>query len=219
MKFEQYIEAVRDIALDFASLDDATRDRLRSVRMVYGVGTGRERGRTIYGAWNAGPSAPIADTDVIEVAASGQESWLQLAGTTVHELAHALAGWDAGHGKDWKSAGQTLGFRTPPRASGQTYHLAAFPPAMRERIYATAQALSDGDPQFMRLGVTGGRSRNVAGTCSAGTGTRGGTSRGVGSGSRLRLWECACPKPIKVRVASDDFKAHCDLCGGAFERR
>ena len=36
-------------------------------------------------------------------------------------------------------------------------------------------------------------------------------------GSRYRLWECACP--VKVRVASDTFAAHCDLCGGPFERQ
>lgn len=34
--------------------------------------------------------------------------------------------------------------------------------------------------------------------------------------TRLRLWECACP--VKVRVASDDFRATCDRCGGKFEK-
>lgn len=33
--------------------------------------------------------------------------------------------------------------------------------------------------------------------------------------TRLRLWECPCK--VKVRVARDDFAAHCDLCGGSFE--
>lgn len=36
-------------------------------------------------------------------------------------------------------------------------------------------------------------------------------------GSRLRLWECACP--VKVRVASDDFNASCGDCGSPFEQR
>lgn len=36
-------------------------------------------------------------------------------------------------------------------------------------------------------------------------------------GSRLRLWQCGCP--VKVRVASDDFAAHCDVCLGAFVRQ
>lgn len=40
-------------------------------------------------------------------------------------------------------------------------------------------------------------------------GKHGGTSRGRGSG-RLRLWECECQRPVKVRVGSDLFAAHCD---------
>jgi hypothetical protein len=51
-----------------------------------------------------------------------------------------------------------------------------------------------------------------------GVGTKGGKSRGKGSGSRLRLWQCECERPVKVRVASDDFRAHCDECGAAFKQ-
>lgn len=36
-------------------------------------------------------------------------------------------------------------------------------------------------------------------------------------GSRLRLWECACP--VKVRVASDTFNAVCGDCESPFERQ
>lgn len=35
-------------------------------------------------------------------------------------------------------------------------------------------------------------------------------------GSRLRLWVCACP--VRVRVASDDFEATCDVCGESFKQ-
>ena len=35
-------------------------------------------------------------------------------------------------------------------------------------------------------------------------------------GSRLRLWQCECP--VKVRVASDDFEATCDVCGESFKQ-
>jgi len=45
---------------------------------------------------------------------------------------------------------------------------------------------------------------------------RGSKSRGAGSGSRLRLWICDCQKPVKVRVASDDFRATCGLCAQPF---
>jgi len=36
----------------------------------------------------------------------------------------------------------------------------------------------------------------------------------VKPGSRLRLWVCSCG--VKVRVASDDFEATCDLCATSF---
>ena len=35
-------------------------------------------------------------------------------------------------------------------------------------------------------------------------------------GSRLRLYQCHCPSPVKVRVASNDFAARCERCGGLF---
>lgn len=38
-------------------------------------------------------------------------------------------------------------------------------------------------------------------------------------GSRLRLWECQCAPPQKVRAATDDLSATCGRCGAAFSRR
>lgn len=35
-------------------------------------------------------------------------------------------------------------------------------------------------------------------------------------GSRLRLYECACSPPVKVRVASDQFEAQCLKCDEPF---
>jgi hypothetical protein len=35
-------------------------------------------------------------------------------------------------------------------------------------------------------------------------------------GSRLRLYECHCQPPVKVRVAHDEFQARCLVCGGVF---
>ena|SRR5579859_2017818 len=35
-------------------------------------------------------------------------------------------------------------------------------------------------------------------------------------GSRLRLYQCSCAKPVKVRVASDDFQARCLVCDELF---
>lgn len=35
-------------------------------------------------------------------------------------------------------------------------------------------------------------------------------------GSRLRLYECQCDEPVKVRIASDDFQARCLVCEELF---
>ena len=92
-------------------------------------------------------------------------------------------------------------------------------PALRFAIAELAAELADGSPAFLLTLVAVGRAVQAPRPCSQGTGTRGGTSRGKGSGSRMRLWECSCAKPVKVRIASDDFAAHCDRCGQAFVRQ
>lgn len=213
LSHEQFCHRVRDLAVA-RILDHETRDRLLSAKMVYGAGSGAYRGVCHYNAWHNG--APQA---FIEIAATGEESTTQLAGTTIHETAHVLAGWDAGHGAQWKAACFRLGLKDA-MASGQHYDPEAFVPELWHAIHALGEP-GDGKPSF----VSGGAGLKVApGTkiagraCPMGRGTRGGTSYGKGSG-RLRLWECACARPVKVRVASDDFRATCDRCHSPFTRQ
>jgi len=225
---ELFIHAVRDIVIAYARAESTIADetvegdltRLAHAKLLYGIGDGSYRGICHYSAWENG----IGRVDVVEIAASAQESWVQLAGTTIHELAHVLAGFGSGHGNEWKDSAVSLGFKVRPNAAGQVYRLAMFAPAIRHAIYALAAKISDGSPAFRTYG---GNDGGLAGLltmikprpCSAGIGTKGGKSRGTGSGSRLRLWECECARPVKVRVASDDFRAHCDECGSAFARK
>lgn len=35
-------------------------------------------------------------------------------------------------------------------------------------------------------------------------------------GTRLRLYECGCPRPVKIRCARDDLRATCNCCGKPF---
>jgi hypothetical protein len=220
---ELFIHAVRDIVISAARsegvIDDAMLTRLAHAKLLYGIGDGSYRGVCHYGAWENG----IGSVDVIEIAASAQESWVQLAGTTIHELAHVLAGFGIGHGTEWKDAAMSLGFKVRPNAAGQVYRLAMFTPAIRHAVYALAAKIGDGQPAFRTHGrgaaVGLGFAMVAPRPCSAGVGTKGGKSRGAGSGSRLRLWECECARPVKVRIASDDFRAHCDECGAAFTRK
>ena len=233
---ELYLQSVRDLvvsrATHLASISTEQADRLAHTKLLYGVGDGTYRGVTVFNAWHhsTDPTGPdnasntqtdgAGRADIVEVAATGQESWVQLAGTVIHELGHVLAGHAAGHGTVWKDAAVALGFTKRPAAAGQVYHLSMIQPGVRHAVYELAQRIGDGRPEFRAMLMPSAPTTGlVPRPCSAGVGTRGGVSRGKGSGSRLRLWECGCaPKPVKVRVASDDFRATCDRCGTAFTR-
>jgi hypothetical protein len=214
---ESYIQAVRALAI--ARIEEGSElRRLVEAKVVYGVGAIRgTRGVTFYAAWKDGETK-----DFIEVCASGEESALQIAGTTIHELAHVLAGAGTGHGKAWREAAARLGL-THVEAGGQAYEEAHFERALWKAI-AELDHPTDGAPAFRsHLGGAGLPTAPKIRRCPMGIGTRGGTSRGTGSGSRLRLWICECAKEdgtpaVKVRIASDAFAAHCDSCGAAFKR-
>ena len=229
---ELYLHAVRDVvvtrAIERKAITADQADRLARTKLLYGIGDGTYRGVTVYGAWHngnpgnadGGDEGLAGRADIVEVAATGQESWVQLAGTVIHELAHVLAGHAAGHSTAWKDTAVALGFTMRPAAAGQVYHLAMIEPAIRHAVHALAQRIGDGRPEFRTFAIPAASTTAVTPRpCSAGIGTKGGTSRGKGSGSRMRLWQCACtPKPVKVRVASADFRATCDHCGAAFTR-
>lgn len=211
MTHEEYVRAIRQAALNRLT-DDGARARLSQAKLTYGAGERGTRGVTYFSAWKNGEPH---HHDFIEICAMGESSPIQLAGTTIHELAHSLAGSSAGHGRDWKAAAALLGL-IHCEAAGQSYAREHFAP----EILAVIDSLphpTDGTPVFSDGAMFGGLP-TVAKfkPCPLGIGTRGGTSRGKGSGSRLRLYQCDCG--VKVRVARDDFRAHCDDCGTAFVR-
>lgn len=211
---EAYIHAVADLAK--ARLDGEARARLAGTKIVFGTGSPGVRGTCYYNGWSNGLAA-----DLIEVCAFGRESDTQLAGTTLHELAHVLTGHGAGHDKSWKAACSLLGLTTA-LAEGQAYAPDHFAADLWPAIEALPKP-TDGVPNPTRAGALGtmlgllGFRGGKGGTCRAGQGTKGGRSTGPGSG-RLRLWECKCSPPVKVRVASDTFKAQCLVCNNPFER-
>jgi hypothetical protein len=211
---EQFVAAVRAAAVAWATnhgtIDEAEAARLLAAKLVYGVGSGAYRGVCHYGAW----AAEDGSVEVVEIAATGEESLVQVAGTTLHELGHVLAGWGAGHGAGWKKACGRLGLRRAV-AAGQAYCLAAIAPEIRSEVVRLIGGLVDGRPAFLAA-ISPVRVATTAKPCPAGVGVRGGKSRGAGSGSRLRLWVCECTPPVKVRVASDAFAATCNICGQPF---
>jgi hypothetical protein len=205
---ESFIREVFEIAIE--ALPDEERARLARAKLLYGAGLPGVRGLCYYSAWRA--DGPV---DVLEIGARSEESLVQLSGTTIHESAHALAGPGAGHGPDWKTAAQRLGL-VRALAAGQAYEDSELSPVLLARLKAIAPP-TDGNPHFHEAlnhpTPLGTRPR----PCSLGIGVRGGRSRGKGSGSRLRLYHCSCEPPVKVRVASDELRAHCDRCGKPFE--
>lgn len=198
---ETFIMGVAELAI--ARLPDAS--AFKGMKLAYGMGADGAYGVTYFQRWKAGDEP----TAFVEIGARHQHSWAQVATTVIHELAHVLAGWQAGHDKAWKEACATLGLR---RAKAVGMHLLSqLEPELRFAIAAMPKP-SDGSP-ICPVVTRGGKTLKP---CTGGYGTRGGKSRGVGSGSRLRLFECECIPPVKARVARHEFKATCDCCTGSF---
>lgn len=215
---EQYLQRVHGFVVERAylagAISDDERSLLYSTKVVYGVGRPGVRGTCYYDTWTTPDGAKVP---LVEVGSLSQENFVQLACTLVHELAHVLAGAKAGHSKDWKDVTKRLGFKRALKV-GDRYQLSMLASDIRTYVYDLAKQVADGNPETW-LALLGGSQRIVTPRpCSAGLGTKGGKSSGRGSGSRLRLYECACKShdgrdgPWKVRVASDHFQATCDDC-------
>lgn len=226
MTHERYISAVREIAVSYSkmvrdnprmqlsgipALSDEQIENVEHAKLVYGRGHITLRGVTQFGAWNNGRSKePTAKTDeLVEVCALGEESWEQLAGTTIHELAHVASGIGVGHAKGWRQNCVALGLRGA-KAAGTRYLRSMFAPWVRERI-AALPLPEDGVPKSQLDALAGLLKLRP---CGAGIGVRGGRARGPGSG---RLRKYVCPHGQIVRASTDHLDATCGVCGGKFE--
>lgn len=211
---ENYIHAVRDIAAGL--IPESERAVLYETKLVYGAGSSNTRGVTYYQCWRNGH--PTDSHPFVEICAFGESDPVQVAGTTIHELGHVLAGMGTGHGANWKAACERLGLRQF-QAAGTSYSMDSFAPEIRAAIAALPKP-TDGAPSGARAGAGAGFGANgtplqlMLRPCGAGIGTRGGKSHGAGSGSRLRKF--ACPCGVIVRASRDVFSATCDLCAGKF---
>jgi hypothetical protein len=218
---ETFVQSVAALAIGRLPLEQ--REAFAGLKLTYGYGSAGVRGVTYYDRWQCGATKGLKP--FVEIAAGSQEGLAQLAGTTVHELGHVLAGHKAGHLKPWHEACDALGLRRI-KAAGTNYVPAMFAPDLREAIAALAVP-TDGTPVRRQGGdlaallgflammpAAGGTGR----TCMTSRGSRGGTSRGPGSGSRMRLYHCGCEPPIKIRTARDELDATCNCCGSGFHR-
>lgn len=219
LSHEDYIKRVAQLAIQRLENSPELKAKAEKAKLVYGAGNPGLRGVTYFNRWLDGDSQEAQA--FVEVCSFGEESPIQLAGTTIHELAHVIAGPAAGHGKEWKAACELLGLRRV-KAAGTRYMAAMIDPTMRTQIAGYAAQLEEARPHNGRNGVSGIDLLGLLATkikpCSMGIGTRGGKSRGAGSGSRLRKFCCDCTPPIIARVARDEFDATCNICNGPFHR-
>lgn len=209
---EQYIQKVAKIAMGRKLLTDKDKSILTQVKLCYGAGVDGVRGVTYYDRWNR----PDGTAPFVELSAFVQESIVQLVGTTIHELGHCIAKGD-GHGKGWHEACERLGL-SGIRAAGTEYDWHMLSTDIRAKIQSLPEpnegrALSG--PALFGMPVPTIKSR----PCGAGYGTQGGRSRGAGSGSRLRLFECECVPPVKVRASRQFLNATCNCCDHLFHPR
>lgn len=199
---EAFVHGVAQLGLQM--LDAEEQKQAGRAKLAYGAGQRGLRGVTYYNRWLNDKGEQQA---FVEICAQGEENPVQLAGTTLHELGHVLAGYGAGHDKAWKMSCGKLGLRRV-HAAGTRYVLAMFEPVIRERVAELIMRLSDGKP-IVPVGSV------VPRPCGAGIGVRGGKSRGVGSGSRLRKYQCCCGQIL--RASTDTLDATHNPCGGKFE--
>ena len=229
---EALVQAVYELALKLPTLTKQDRETLKGIKLTYGSGPDGVRGITYFKLWTKqtgkGREKKAAILPFVAVCATGQSDHVQVIGTTLHELGHVIAGLQAGHGPQWHEACARLGL-VDVKAAGTEYSPANFIEAggFRAALMKLPKP-QDGAPiapgkggelppdilgLLGKLGLSGVPTLKPR-SCTAGWGTKGGKSRGKGSGSRLLLYTCGC---TKVRAsAGADFQADCKKCGKAF---
>lgn len=221
---EAYVQAIYALAAALPTITEQDRATIRAIKLAYGAGPSGARGVTYFNRWTM-PSGSTGH--LVAICATAQESAVQICGTTLHELGHVLAGPLAGHGADWFAACARLGLGDTERgcarieAAGTAYTWEMFEPGIRAALQALPLP-TDGQP--VAPNYAAGQSplpgqpapRTAPRPCGMGIGTRGGTSRGTGAGSRYIKYTCQCAKPVVIRHAGLDLAAKCLKCNSNF---
>ena len=162
----------------------ATGAALSEVRLVFGSGVRRRGLDPLHRVWGGGEAEePRA---LVEIATIGGLSRAETCHVVLHELAHVLAP-GVGHGKEWRHAARQVGLMNP-RAAPDPYELrdwGALSPGVRRALQAIPEPVERSPVDYYYDWQRQ--------PCSAGYGTRGGTSRGEGAGSRYLKVVCRYP--------------------------
>ncbi len=126
---------------------------------------------------------------------------IEVLGVLLHELIHAAVGVEHKHGKEFSQAAKKVGLVRPWRSTtvGET---------LRPELDRIMTLLGHYPHAAIQLGAIQLETSDVP------IETSDVPKKSVGS--RLRLYECSCHPPVKVRVASDHFQAQCLRCNKLF---
>ena len=180
MTHEEYLVAVtREVCEQYPS----TAGALSEVQLVFGSGPRRralDRRHRVWGGGEAEEALPL-----VEIAAIGGLAPAATCHVVLHELAHVLTP-GSGHGKAWRYAARQVGL-LKPRAwpeLGELANWATIAPGLRGKL----QAIPEPTERVPAYYYDWHRR-----PCGVGYGTRGGTSRGEGAGSRYLRVVCQHP--------------------------
>lgn len=125
---------------------------------------------------------------------------IQVLGTLLHEKVHAAVGCIHGHKKPFSQAARTVWLAGKPTATVVSEQLRPVLLTFVEQLgpYPHAAINPEGRGKDALIPAIGGEV--------------------IRKTSRLRLFECDCQPPVKVRVAHDLFQAQCTICGEVFHR-
>ena len=176
---------------------------LSQVHLVFGTGPRRralDPLHRVWGGWEADAPLPL-----VEIAAIGGLAPAETCHVVLHELAHILTP-GVGHGKVWRFAARQVGL-LKPRARPSPGELAAWSSIvapLRRKLQAIPVPTERVPAEYFDWHRR---------PCGVGYGTRGGTSRGEGSGSRYL--KVICPHPgcgYQVRVTRKWLALGAPLC-------
>ena len=111
---------------------------------------------------------------------------VEVLGTLLHELIHASFACRFGHGKEFSQAARRVGLAGPPTAT-----------TVGPQLVPLLQLFVNQCGSYPHAAIVL-------------------PQKDKKPGSRLRLYECSCDPPIKVRVAGKEFQAICCHCEERF---
>jgi hypothetical protein len=137
------------------------------------------------------PSEPMAcritrDANLTVVVRLWWTDEIEVLQALAHQMIHLVLGFDLGHRVPFGRLAKRVALEGVP-----TMTIAG--PAFRDVVARFRAEL----PPFPKGVILSGVRRRTQGT-------------------RLRLWECACEPPVKVRVSRDHLDATCNVCGRMF---